>query len=181
MVQSILYKIATHCKHFELWQLTTAGIAFFELRSPSRVLHNCLQSIISASPFAAARFKGVSPSLFGRSTTALFSCWFALFLPVLTTWLTVNIMKPKMFVHTVKALLMTCRIKSNTNRTSRFLKVHASPQKPGPLPTLWLLINPTTARLLRSKPTLCCKEAPSQCYGLQRKRGNSLENQCQHW
>ena len=30
---------------FALWQLTTAGIAFFELRSPSKVLHNCLQSI----------------------------------------------------------------------------------------------------------------------------------------
>ena len=173
MVQSILYKIATHCKHIELWLLTSAGIAFFELRSPSRVLHNCLQSIISASPFAAARFKGVSPSLFGRSTTALVSCWFALFLPVLTTWLTVNIMKPKMFVHAVKALLMTCRIKSNTNRTSGFLKLHASPQKPGPLPTFWLLINPTTARLLRSKRTLCCKEAPSQCYGLKGNVGTA--------
>jgi len=131
MVQSILYKIATHCKHIELWLLASAGIAFFELRSPSRVLHNCLQSIISASPFAAARFKGVSPSLFGRSTTALVSCWFALFLPVLTTWLTVNIMKPKMFVHAVKALLMTCRIKSNTNRTSGFLKLMHHPKNQG--------------------------------------------------
>ena len=169
MVQSILYKIATHCKHFEVWQLTTAGMAFYA----HQVEYFATACNLSASPFAAARFKGVSPSLFGRSTTALVSYWFALYFPALTIWLTVNIMKPKMFVHAVKALLMTCRIKSNTNRTSGFLKLHASPQKPGPLPTLWLLINPTTARLLRSKPTLCCKEAPSQCYGLKGNVGTA--------
>ena len=126
MVQSILYKIATHCKHFELWQLTTAGIAFFELRSPSRVLHNCLQSMISASPFAAARFKGVSPSLFGRSTTALVD-----YLIDCEYHETEDVRScSQSFAHDMQ------NQKSDTNRTSGFLKLHASPQKPGPLPTL---------------------------------------------
>lgn len=37
-------------------------------------------------------------------------------------------MKPKMFVHAFKALPVTRRIKSNTYRTSGFLKLHTSIQ-----------------------------------------------------
>ena len=167
-----LYSIATHCKHFDLPMAAYyCWHRILQLRSPSTVLHNCLQSI--SLTFCCCKVQRGLPVIVWQVNHGLGFLLVCFVFPCFDHLIDCEYHKTKdvrsrQLVSTFKiSILCPWHEESKATQTvpqDSLSLMHHSTTRAN---TNALTSNQSNyGKVLRSRPTLCCKAAPSQCCGL---------------